>query len=148
MNYPNKGGENLYKVGINIQIDKIKGIRYVQAGIEKEGRFTGRVIDYAGGGVFETFYWLNGREITDRENYKEIEEKINRNYPGLMGKIYRLEDKYIDYNSCGWPVPKKKLVEALKKGRPGYLFSTGAHLNPVTCSCGLTIFPDSRQKEA
>lgn len=134
-----------YTVGINVQSDNL-GVRYLQIGMEIKGKFTGKVVDYAGGGEYQTFYWLNGKEISDLDgesDYDQMEEKVTKKYPGLVDTINQLECQYITYDDMGFPVAKRKLLVGLKKTEPGYLFNAGAPLKAVTCSCGLTIFPDS-----
>lgn len=144
-----------YNLGINVQAEgRVSGserVRYVQIGItDKDGKFTGAIDDYAGGGIFQTYYFIDGMEIIDdgEMDFDDMERIIDQKYPGLVAEIYRVKAQYVRYNDSFIPVSTEKLTRGLRRTPLGYLFSEGAVLTPITCGSGMTIFPDCESYKA
>ena len=144
-----------YNLGINVQAEGKcsvpERVRYVQIGIaDTDGKFTGAIEDYAGGGIFQTYYFIDGVEIIENGemDFDDMERIIEQKYPGLIAEIYRIKSQYVRYNDSLILVPTVKLREGLRRTPQGYLFSEGKALSPITCSSGMTIFQDSESFEA
>lgn len=134
------------EVGINIQTeDDGKTIRYMQAGLMTRKGFTGLVTDFCGGGQYQDFYFMDGKEMPDTDyDMGSIEDTLEETIPGIIDAIYSIRDEYAITDKENWRFhANDRLTAILSIATKGRLFSAGVDIEPVTCGGGMTIFPDS-----
>jgi hypothetical protein len=80
---------------------------FCQVGVQIGGAFTGFVLTGVGGGEFQMFYYLDGKDLPseneDDENQKIIEDK----YPGLINQAYKVLYENIYFEDLRTPLFKK-----------------------------------------
>ena len=103
--------------------DEASVLRYLAIGFEEDGKFTGLVLDYAGGGAWGDLYMLAGQrdagadaeELTDLDD-DELEERMELARPGLMERIHDLRATLVVWSEDGVPHPTPELRDALRAG--------------------------------
>ena len=96
---------NKYNLGLNFCTNISDGeedeiyARYFQCGIEdKQGRFTGHIYDYVGGGEYMDFYFVNGELLGHNGEDPEVDSSwLDDDYPGLSIEIDSFESKFFIY---------------------------------------------------
>jgi hypothetical protein len=131
------------KLGINIQLWDRDGtdrtIRYFQVGYELDGKFTGYIVDYTGGGTFSDFYFINDVYHSGGAFEFRISEFIQDEINKLQEWFIRADyDEWIFY-------ARENLMEAFKNVPEHKVFSYGADIVPITV--GNTRFPKKPSRD-
>ena len=139
-----KGGNPKSEMDIFIRLDKEneKEIRYMMIGKEDKKGFSGWIIDYAGGGNWQEWYFVNGVDL-EEELYEETDgdydnDMTEQRFIDKKGKdFYTAIHKTMD-ETIGWSEEHQAVLKS-KPPSNTLAFQEGS-LTPITVS--MTIFED------
>jgi hypothetical protein len=113
--------------------------RYVQIGMESDaGDFTGVIIDYAGGGVYGNFYFLDGQCLNFSAELAEadddvLEGRLEKTYPGIIEHLYDTFDRYArwDWETCTYELTEPFITEFGPFPQDGRVIIGDKGLSPI-----------------